>query len=349
MAMHIPVWLRNVMSLIVLLIISIVSACGAPEPPPAPPGPIESVNLQLSWFHSAGFIGYYVAQERGFYQAERLNVTLTEGGPGISAPEIVSNQAADFAVLSSTQHQGLLQEKYPIVALMAPFQISPRVFYSLVEADIQRPHDLVGRKIGITSNGWRTRIYQTLDKVEVATDDIIEVDIAADQVPKGALLLEEGVADVLPGFVNDEVVKAEIEGYTLNKIFPADYDVGMYTGLLVAHQHTLDTRSDVAERFMRATLRGWQFAVECNREAAQMMLKWESESADSLAGWNQEKRITFYEKSILAMVPLIDTGQVPIGWIDDKRWQREMGDAYVLGPGYTTTYVTTGSSNMRCQ
>ncbi|MEM7030114.1 MAG: ABC transporter substrate-binding protein [Chloroflexota bacterium] len=338
---------RTMIGVCLVLFTGAISACRPAEPPPVPLEDLDPVTLQLSWFHSTGFIGYYVAQEKGYYQQEGLNVTLTEGGPGITTPEILADQTADFVVLSATQHRNLLLDDKPAVALMAPFQISPRVFYSLEELNIVRPHEMVGRKVGITSNGWRNRIYQTLEKVEVPTSGIIEVEVSSEQVQKGAALLEEGVADVLTGFVNDEVVKAELDGYTVNKIFPADYDVGLYTGLLVAHQNILDTRSNEVERFMAATLRGWQFAVECNQEAAQIMLKWESEGSLS-ADWDQAQRLSFYEKSILALVPLIDTGQVPIGWIDDKRWQREMGAAYITGPGYTTSYVTS-SANLRCQ
>lgn len=41
-----------------------------------------------------------------------------------------------------------------------------------------------------------------------------------------------------------------------------------------------------------------------------------------------------------ALIPLVDTGYVPIGWIDAERWQTAMGAAYdPEWPGYTMEFV----------
>ena len=40
-----------------------------------------------------------------------------------------------------------------------------------------------------------------------------------------------------------------------------------------------------------------------------------------------------------AVAPLVDTPQVPVGWIDAARWQQLMGDAYdPADPGYTMQF-----------
>lgn len=36
----------------------------------------EDVTLQLKWVTQAQFAGYYVAQAKGFYEEEGLNVTI---------------------------------------------------------------------------------------------------------------------------------------------------------------------------------------------------------------------------------------------------------------------------------
>ena len=46
----------------------------------------DEVTLQLKWVTQSQFAGYYVAEEKGFYDEENLDVTIKPGGPDI-APE----------------------------------------------------------------------------------------------------------------------------------------------------------------------------------------------------------------------------------------------------------------------
>jgi NitT/TauT family transport system substrate-binding protein len=43
----------------------------------------DDVTIQLKWVTQTQFAGYYVAQDKGFYEAEGLNVTINAGGPDI--------------------------------------------------------------------------------------------------------------------------------------------------------------------------------------------------------------------------------------------------------------------------
>ncbi|HCI08512.1 MAG TPA: nitrate ABC transporter substrate-binding protein, partial [Sulfitobacter sp.] len=42
-------------------------------------GHANDVTLQLQWVTQAQFAGYYVALDKGFYEAEGLNVTVLAG------------------------------------------------------------------------------------------------------------------------------------------------------------------------------------------------------------------------------------------------------------------------------
>ncbi len=47
----------------------------------------------------------------------------------------------------------------------------------------------------------------------------------------------------------------------------------------------------------------------------------------------------FQKLAVRAVAPLVDTPQVPIGWIDAARWQQMMGDAYDSAqPGFTMQF-----------
>src|SRR6056297_1157928 len=52
------------------------------------------VTFQLSWLHSSQFAGSYIAQNRGWWAEEGLDVALSQGGPNAPVePPVVSGQA----------------------------------------------------------------------------------------------------------------------------------------------------------------------------------------------------------------------------------------------------------------
>ncbi|MEC9314557.1 MAG: ABC transporter substrate-binding protein, partial [Pseudomonadota bacterium] len=58
----------------------------------------EAVSLQLKWDYQFQFAGYIAAKEKGFYQAEGLDVTLKPRRPGINVIEQVINGEAEYGV-----------------------------------------------------------------------------------------------------------------------------------------------------------------------------------------------------------------------------------------------------------
>lgn len=56
------------------------------------------VTIQLKWLPQAQFMGYYVAQAKGYYDEVGLKVTITPGGGDISETTAVNNGMVDFGV-----------------------------------------------------------------------------------------------------------------------------------------------------------------------------------------------------------------------------------------------------------
>ena len=101
----------------------------------------DEVTLQLNWTHEVEFVGYYVAEARGFYADENLAVTVYEGGIGVDEYQLLLDRQADFAVTSlANQRRGMLSGQ-PIVAVAAIFQIPPPVVFALAVARFHKTID----------------------------------------------------------------------------------------------------------------------------------------------------------------------------------------------------------------
>ena len=58
----------------------------------------DAFTIQLKWVTQSQFAGYYVAKDKGFYEAAGLDVTIKPGGPDIAPPQILAGGGADILV-----------------------------------------------------------------------------------------------------------------------------------------------------------------------------------------------------------------------------------------------------------
>jgi len=285
---------------------------------------LEQVSLQLNWLHEAEFVGYYVADAKGFFAQQGFEVEIREGGPGSPARMEVLNGAADFAISSFAEQKEMTIQGEPVVAVMAVFQIPPLVIFSLADSGIVEPRDLAGKRVGITTEYWGNVLRQTLAAAGVDASTVTEVKVEVGDQEK----LYERAVDAWLGYAHDEPIKAQTAGYPVVNIYPADYGVGGYEGLLLAHEATARSEPATVERFVRACNQGWRYALENPDEAAEILTRW----APSYG-------VEFHRLAVRAVIPLVDTPQVPVGWIADERWRQMMGDDYdESDPGFTMKF-----------
>ena len=69
-------------------------------------------------------------------------------------------------------------------------------------------------------------------------------------------------------------VAAELKNLDLNfiKLQDLDPDLDFYTPVIVAHEELLSEEPDLARKFLKATAKGYQYAIEHPEEAAQCLL-----------------------------------------------------------------------------
>jgi ABC-type nitrate/sulfonate/bicarbonate transport system substrate-binding protein len=301
----------------------LAAACGG-QAPAAEESPARAATLQLNWFHEAEFVGYYVADAKGFYRDGGLDVTILEGGPGDPAIDHVLDGRADLAVSSFGEQRDAVAAGRPTVAVMAAFQIPPLVIFSLLDSGIERPTDLVGKRVGVSSDYWKDVLRETLRASGVKTSGVAAVEVEAGDLQ----VLYDGEVDAWLGYAQDEPIRAEVAGHQVRTIFPADYGVGGYEGLVLADESTVADDPDLVRAFVHGSQRGWRYALEHPDEAAEILLKWAPEAG-----------LEFQQLAVEAVGPLVDVPQVPVGWIDDVRWRRLMGDGYDSSrPGYTMDF-----------
>ncbi len=218
-------------------------------------GAPQKVALQLKWTHGFQFAGYYAAQQQGFYAAEGLEVAIQEGGPGRMPMPMVQGGEADFGVSGMEVFQAYEQGE-PLVALGVVFQHSPYVLISLKAAGIKRPKDLVGRRVMFAGNQGMAEAFAMLKAEGIAPSSVRIV-----TPPWDLEELLQGRVEVLSAYATDEPDTLRRRGAEINFLRPTDYGVDFYGDLLFTTRAFAEAHPATVEAFRRASLRGWDYAM----------------------------------------------------------------------------------------
>ncbi|MDE2383521.1 MAG: ABC transporter substrate-binding protein [Alphaproteobacteria bacterium] len=109
----------------------------------------EKVTLQLKWVTQAQFAGYYVAQEKGFYKAAGLDVTIKPGGPDIAPEQVIAGGGADVIVDWMPSALASREKGNKLVNIAQPFAKSGLMLTCRKETGITKPEDFKGKTLGV--------------------------------------------------------------------------------------------------------------------------------------------------------------------------------------------------------
>lgn len=244
------------------------------------------INFQSKWFPQAQFAGYFVAIDQGFYAEEGLDVTVLDGGAVNPTVQVASGNA-DFgtdwiANMLVQRDQGL-----DVVQIAQVYQASGYRLVALQASGIESFDDLAGRTVGVWGFG-NEFVTQAIFAAQDLTSDldptVTNPDVNAIVYAFDPALVFPDQVDAASAMTYNELNQIVGLGYgldQLNVLDPADVGAELLEDLIFTRPDVLADPNfkgsglsgrEVAERFLRATLRGWQYAVENPEEAVTIVL-----------------------------------------------------------------------------
>ena len=130
----------------------------------------DDVKLQLKWVTQAQFAGYYVAQDKGFYGEEDLNVTILPGGPDIAPTQVIAGGGADVTVEWMPAALAAREKGLPLVNIAQPYKSSGMQLTCWKDAGIKTPADLSNRTLGVWFFGNEFPFMSWMSKMGISTE-----------------------------------------------------------------------------------------------------------------------------------------------------------------------------------
>jgi len=265
------IWLSVAMSSALVL-----AACGtqnggdASDAPEASEGggggETASVRLQLQWAPQAQFAGYFAAAELGYYEEEGLDVEIIDGGPDVIPQQVGSAEdGPEFTISWVPKVLEAREGGSDLVNIAQVFQRSGTLSVAWADSGITSPADFEGKKIGVWDfgNEFEVTAAARAEGLEEGTDyeKVIQ--------PFDMLLFLSRDIDVAEAMIYNEYAQVlEAENPDTGELYqPEDMNVIDYNEVGTAMlQDAIFARAswlaeegneDIAERFLRASFRGW--------------------------------------------------------------------------------------------
>jgi diguanylate cyclase (GGDEF)-like protein/PAS domain S-box-containing protein len=278
--------------------------------------PLEKVSLQLKWFHAFQFAGYYAAKEKGFYAAEGLDVDINELIKHIDNVGQVLKGESNYGVADSNLLLDRLNRK-PVVVLASIFQHSALVYVSLKSSGIVSPYEIKGKRVmeelNVTSSvdaPLQAMLYET----GITRQDYTHINHSYDY---GALI--NGDTDVMPAYLTDVGHYFREKHVDINIIDPRNYGIDFLGDNLFTTEQEISQHPERVQRFLRASLKGWNYALKHPEEIVQLILR----------NYNAKQRLSadFLRAEAVETAKMILPDSIPLGSSSLKRFQR-MAEIY---------------------
>lgn len=234
----------------------LLTACGSDDDSVSPSSSagagLDKVALQLNWIQNSTWAGSYLAQEKGYYKQEGLDVELRTGGPNVDFMAALSAGKALVAFAGFTEPATLNQQggDYRVVGTM--YQKSPLAFVSKAGSGLTTPKALEGHKVGISATSMS--VWKQFSKA--AGIDAAKVEVVP--IMTGPEALAGGDVDAYLGFSTEAPGQLQALGLRAQTFLLQDFGYGYYVDVYAVRQRDLDdpARRSEIKRLLKADLEG---------------------------------------------------------------------------------------------
>ena len=285
------------------LLLSLTACGGKPEAP---------ITLVLDWTPNTNHTGIYVALEKGWFAEAGLNVEVVqppEGGSDL----LVAAGKAQFAVTAQDSIAPALtgEDALPLTAVAAILQHNTSGIVSRAGEGMDTPRGLEGHKYAT----WDSPVEKATIRQVMEADggDFDKVELIPSTVTDEVSALQSGSVDAIWIFYGWAGIACEVAGLPIDYFDFADFDpvLDFYTPIIVSNNDWLKENPETAAAFLAALSRGYTYAAENPREAADILM----EAAPEL---KSNAELVYRSQEYLAGEYIADARRW--GEIDPDRW-----------------------------
>ena len=234
------------------------------------------LKLVLNWKYQGPQGMFFLADDKGYFKAEGLEVTLDQGNGSGAAVPLVANGTYDvgFGDINALIEMAARKPEDAPIAVYVMFNQPPFTVAVKSDSPIKTPKDFEGRKPGGAANDGALKLFPALCKI--AKIDCGKVSITNMQPNLREQMLMQGQVDGVFGYVNTIRFSAKlmcVEESQLRFINYGDYGMDLYSNAIIVSKKLVKDNPKAVEGLVRAINRGLADALKDLDVAVQAVAK----------------------------------------------------------------------------
>ena len=270
---------------------------------------LKPMKLTLNFLAGGPQAGFMIAKKLGYYKDVGIDLTIEEGKGSATTAQQVATGQTDVGFADAPAAMQIRSKGAPVKIIAPILQTNGFAIISIEGSGIKSPKDLVGKKLAVQPGTAQTTLLDAIlaeNKLDKGRLDIVNIDPAA---LVGALL-EKKVDAILAG-ADFQSVQMRDRGFKVNDILYRDVGVPTVGLSIIARDDRLKESHDLYQKFVAASLKGWDEARK-NPDAAAAAVTEQFPSA----GKDQ-----ILKQLNVDLMLVCAPGAASLGRVPDKNWQ----------------------------
>ncbi len=219
-----------------------------------PAAALEHLTVRLDWLAGAYHAPLFVAKERGFFEAQGLDVEIGNGQGSISTLQVVGGGNGDIGLANLSALATASSRGVPVIAIAGIMQRAPEAVIALESSGIRTAKDLEGKRWGAVAGDEAQRLFTAFAAVNgVDTNSIRRVNLNHSAAITS--LLNGDVDFICAWALQDGLKIAQVKPIAPPMLF-ADAGLNTLGTSIFVTQDTLANKADQLRRFMIAVRQG---------------------------------------------------------------------------------------------
>jgi NitT/TauT family transport system substrate-binding protein len=288
----------------------------------------EKLTVRFTWKLKGEYAPLYVALQKGYYNAEGLDVQLSEGNGAQNVLKALASGNENFGYGPAVAAARAVSQGLP-VKVVALYQTSaPMAVIAFPDTPLKGPKDIEGKRLAISVGetfGDMIRPFTRINNIDLGKVQLIQMDASA----RTSQFLTRKV-DIMSVYLSNELPQIEKRaGVKFNVIKVTDFGLNVLGASMYVSNAFAEQKPDTVKKLLRATAKGYRDAMADPKAAAKIMASYMAvpEQPDVL---EQQVEAT--------MVTTNAPAGKPIGWQSEADWRanldllKETGDIDDIKP-----------------
>jgi NitT/TauT family transport system substrate-binding protein len=234
----------------------------------------KDIKVMLDWIVQGSHAPFFVAQEKGFYTQNGLNVKIDAGKGATNTAINVASDVYQFGWVDMPTMIKFNAENpnTPLLAVYISFDETPLAVLTLKSKNIRTPADLDGKKI---AGGPGTAVHDTISiLMKAAGVPNTKINWLSVQPQLFGPMVKQGEADGTGGFTNSNIPALMDVGIAYEDIYPikySDFGADLYGIALVTTLKFSQDNPDIVKSMVSAFNKGTIETIKNPQDALKIL------------------------------------------------------------------------------